>query len=182
MGTISSSNLVINNGPYGFTVSGQIQVLLPAGAVSGTLIAWDVDRPLDPSFGTGPMITTTVLTGFSSPPSGSIGTTTGFTSSFFNQYPVVSCSTIPITLVNGVATWSNVLVQSGIFTYTSSAGNNYLRQHFELDGVKLSGGSGTWLIDLPIETTATPVPEPASLLTVAGLAFLAARRRKANGI
>jgi hypothetical protein len=181
MGAIASNTLVINNGPFGFTVSGVINVQIPAGSVSGTLLTWDVDRSLDLTYGTGPMITSTILTGFSVPPSGSFATTTGYTSSFFNQYPGVSNSTIPITLTNGAATWTNTFVQSSIFTYTSSPGNNYLRQHFELDGFHISGPGGLWILDVPVETYANPVPEPASIVgLLIGTAFMLRRKRKAN--
>ena len=178
MGPVAANTVVINDGPYGFTVSGTVNVQIPAGAVSGTLLTWDVDRPLDPAFGTAPMITSTVLTGYSAPPPGSFATTSGQSSSFFNQYPVTSNSTIPLTLTNGAATWTNAFIQSSIFTYTSSAGNNYLRQHFELDGVQISGPGGQWIIDFPLETYVTIVPEPLSIVgLLIGVALLRGRPR-----
>jgi hypothetical protein len=106
-------NLFINNGPCSITVSGVVGVQVPPGAVSGTLIEWSVDRPLDPNYGTSNMITTTTLNGFSQPPAnGTYGNTLGATFSYLDQYPVVSESNIPLTLTNGAAAWSQITVQN----------------------------------------------------------------------
>jgi hypothetical protein len=182
MGPVVFNSLFINNGPWSITVSGIVKVQVPPGAVSGTLIEWSVDRPLDPNYGTGSMITATTLNGFSQPPAnGTYGNTTGATFSYLDQYPVVSKSNIPLPLTNGAATWVQITVQSSLFTYTSASGQHYLRQRFELDGVQLSGIGGQWLLDLPLTTDIIAVPEPASLAAFAGgflLVPLAAASRR----
>jgi hypothetical protein len=71
-----------------------------------------------------------------------------------------------------------VFVQSSIFTYTSAAGNNYLRQHFELDGVQLSGPGGLWILDVPLETYVTPEPASIGALLIGMVAVLRRRRSR----
>ncbi len=180
MGPVVFNNLVINNGAFSFTVSGVLQVQVPPGAVSGTLIEWTVDRPLDPTYGSSNMITTTTLSGFSQPPAfGSYGNTLGSSYSYLDQYPGVSQSTIPLSLTNGAATWNQITVQSTTFPYTSANGLHYLRQRFELDGVQFSGIGGNWIIDLPLETKVEVIPEPATLGVFAfGVMGMLCRRRK----
>ncbi len=181
MGPVVFNNLFINNGPFSITVSGQVKVQVPPGAVSGTLIEWIVDRPLDPNYGTSGMITTMTLSGFSQPPAnGTYGNTSGATFTFLDQYPVVSKSNIPLTLTNGAAVWPQNTVQSSTFTYTSANGLHYLRQRWELDGVQFANSlGGLWIIDLPLTSEVIPVPEPASTLVVlGGIGLLALRRRR----
>src|SRR6266850_1322201 len=67
MGPVVFNNLFINTGAVSFTVSGQVKVQVPPGAVSGTLIEWIVDCPLNPNYGMSGMITATTLNGFSQP-------------------------------------------------------------------------------------------------------------------
>jgi hypothetical protein len=180
MGPVVFNNLFINNGPLSITVSGIVKVQVPAGSVSGTLIEWSVDRPLDPSYGASNMITTTTLNGFSQPPAnGTYGNTSGATYSYLDQYPVTSKSNIALSLTSGAATWAQITVQSNIFPYTSASGQHYLRQRFELDGAQLTGIGGQWILDLPLTTDVIPVPEPASVLTVlGGIGLLAVRLRR----
>jgi hypothetical protein len=180
MGSVVSNTLFINNGPFSITVSGVVKVQIPAGAVSGTLIEWSVDRPLDPNYGTSSVITTTTLNGFSQPPgNGTYGNTLGATYGYLDQYPVVSKSNIPLSLTNGAATWAQITVQSSTFSYTSVNGLHYLRQRFELDGAQLTGIGGQWVLDLPLTTDVTPVPEPTSFLAVlGGIGLIAFRRRR----
>lgn len=180
MGPIVNNTLVLNDGPLGFTVSGQVEIMVPSGQVGGTLIYWEVDRPLDPTYGSAPLNTTTILTGFSQPPTGgTYGLTLGETWSEFNQYPGTSKSQIPITLTNGAAVWNSVTVTSSNFPYVSAAGANYVRQQFWIDGSQISGPGGIWLIDVPVETRVTVVPEPVTLAVFGlGLAALARRRRQ----
>ena len=169
LGTLTN-NLTLTDNANGFVVSGQVLVALPAGPVAGTLVSWEVDRPLDPTHGTATLMTTTILDGFSLPPPGAMGTTNGVVRSSFTNYPVVSLSQIPISLPNGFANWTNITVNSSTFSYTS-AGVNYLRQRFDLDGIQDSGPGRTWTIDVPVTTIVTVIPEPAAL-TLLGLGVL----------
>ena len=180
MGPVVFNNLVINNGPFSITVSGQVKVQVPPGAVSGTLIEWSVDRLLDPAYGTSNMNTTMTLAGFSQPPSnGTYGNTSGATYTYLDQYPVVSKSNINLNLTNGAAVWPQNTVYSSVFSYTSASGLHYLRQRFELDGVQLSGIGGEWLIDLPLISEVIIIPEPASaLLVLGGIGLFALRLRR----
>src|SRR5690606_3893257 len=115
----------------------------------GTLASWTIDRPLDPTFGSAPFSTTTILDGYSLPPAGVFQNTSGYVSSEVTSYPGPSTSTIPISLPAGAATWSSISVTSTTFPYTS-AGVNFLRQHFEVDGVQSAGPGGIWVIDVPV--------------------------------
>lgn len=179
LGTVTN-NLVLTDNVNGFVVSGQVLINVPAAPVSGTLAFWVVDRPLDPSYGTGSLVTTTVLNGFSAPPPGSIGNTSGNVRSGFTNFPGVSQSLIPMTLLGGVDTppWISLSATSSTFTYTSG-GVNFLRQIFDLDGIYFGGPGGTWTVDVPVSTFAfSVVPEPTWLL-LPSLAFagLLIRRR-----
>ena len=159
-----TNNLTLTDNPNGFVVSGQIIIAVPATSqpISGTLVSWVVDRPLDPTYGTGSLITTTILDGFSQPPPGLAGNTSGFVQSSFTNFPVTSLSQIPISLPLGIAVWNNITVNSSTFAYTSG-GVNYLRQQFDVDGIYQSGPGGNWVVDVPVTTIATVVPEPSSI-------------------
>ena len=176
-----TDNLVLTDTANGFFVSGQVIVAVPPGGIAGTLVTWTVDRPLDPTYGAASLITTTVLDGFAAPPVGSFGPTSGFVQSYFTNFQIPSTSSIPITLVNGAAVWSNIIVNSSTFAYTSG-GVNFLRQRFDLDGVQISGPGGNWVIDVPVTTTAEVVPEPSSIvlagLGVVGLLAWGRRRNR----
>lgn len=178
-----TNNLILTDTANGFFVTGQVIIAVPATStpIAGTLASWVVDRPLDATYGTGNLITTTVLDGFSAPPVGLLGTTSGFVESHFTNFPITSQSFIPVSLPNGIATWNNIIVNSSTFAYTSG-GVNFLRQRFDVDGVYLSGPGGNWVVDVPVTTTATVVPEPSSMvlagLGLAALAAWARRRRK----
>lgn len=180
LGTIVSSSMAINNGPTSFTVSGYVDIQVTAGAHSGTLLTFTVDRPLNPAYlpAVSTMQTVTSLTGFSLPPAGStFGPTSGQSYTEFNNYPGISKSLIPLTLVNGAATW-NTTISSPTFTYTTG-GVQYVRQIFDLDGVILTGPGGIWKVDFPL--TSAVVPEPTTLLVLAfGCAATARRRRRSR--
>ncbi len=172
MGTIASSTLGINNGPWSITVSGVVTVQVPPGTVTGTLIEYTVDRQLDPTYGTASMITATTLSGFSQPPNfGTYGNTLGFNHTSLTNYPIVSQSMIPMSLTAGATVWNQITVQSSIFTYTSQNGLHYLRQRFELDGVQFNGIGGIWTIDLPVTSEIILVPEPTAAALAFGLAL-----------
>lgn len=176
-----TDNLVLTDTANGFFVSGQVIVAVPPGGIGGTLVTWTVDRPLDATYGAASLITTTVLDGFSAPPIGSFAPTSGFVQSYFTNFQIPSTSSIPMTLTNGIEVWSNIIVNSSTFAYTSG-GVNFLRQRFDLDGVQISGPGGNWIIDVPVTTTAEVVPEPSSIvlagLGVVGLLAWGRRRNR----
>lgn len=190
MGPVTN-NLVLTNTPTGFVVSGQ--AIINVGSPSnGILVEWIVERPLDPSYA-GPfnLQTTTILDGFSAPPAGTFGPTSGIAKSEFTSHPT-SLSSISVGLVNGLDSplWTPPLTAtSPVFLYTPAVGL-VLRQHFFVDGVVLSGPGGNWVIDVPLKSqvTSSPsaVPEPSSCLLAGsgillwGLAtrFRSQRRRK----
>ncbi len=178
MGGINGSLSIVNL-PNGFNITGNITINTGPGFVGGTLLSWTVDRPLDPSYGTGILSTTTYLFGFSQPPSlGTFGNTSGISQSEFTNFVGPSTSTIPLNLTAGAQTWNNIF-SSGPFVYTSG-GTNYLRQRFDLDGIQLSGPGGNWVVDVPLTTTVDVVPEPTSLAAIfAGIGAFAIRRRRA---
>jgi hypothetical protein len=180
LGPIVFNNIVINNGPGSYTVSGQLHVQVPAGAVTGTLIEWTVDRLLDPAFSlSGNYTTVMTLSGFTQPPGGgTYGPTSGYTSTSLTSFPVVSQSIIPLTLTNGAAIWPQQTVNSSVFFYTAASGAHYLRQSWVLDGTKISGPGGLWIIDLPLESGIVPEPATAwSLATAIGIVAIRRRRR-----
>jgi hypothetical protein len=180
LGPIVFNNIVINNGPGSYTVSGQLHVQVPAGFVTGTLIEWTVDRLLDPAFSlSGNYTTVMTLSGFAQPPGGgTYGPTSGYTTTSLTSFPVVSQSIIPLTLTNGAAIWPQQTVNSSVFFYTAASGAHYLRQSWVLDGTKLSGPGGLWIIDLPLESGIVPEPATAwSLVTAIGIVAIRRRRR-----
>jgi hypothetical protein len=187
MGPVTN-NLVLTNTPTGFVVSGQ--AIVNVGSPSnGILVEWIVDRPLDPSYA-GPfnLQTITILDGFSAPPAGTFGPTSGIAKSEFTSHPT-SLSVIPVGLINGIDTpfWTPPLTAtSPVFLYTPAVGL-VLRQHFWVDGVVLSGPGGNWVIDVPLRSQANSaqdvVPEPSTwLLAGSGMLLwgLAARYRRSR--
>lgn len=173
MGT-SVNLMTINQLTFGYMVAGQFQVNVPAGAVSGTLMKFQVKRLLNPNYGTYfGMYLQHYIVGFSQPSSGgTFGTSSGKCKTYldFTGMP----ANTPLSLTNGAATW-NVNQTGQSFNYNS--GNDvYLVQDFEIDGVKTGGPAGTWIVDLPV--TAEMVPEPAPMIAlVLGLTALWMRRR-----
>lgn len=169
-----TNNLVVTNTANGFVVSGQVLINVPAGTTGGILVAWTVDRALDPTYGSAPLSTTTVLTGFSQPPIGAFQNTAGYTQSEITSFPGPSNSNIPLSLTAGAATWTSLSSNSSTFTYTAG-GTEYLRQTFMLDGVQFAGPGGIWIVDVPLETSINVVPEPSTLLlSASGVAFVVA--------
>ena len=173
-----TNNLVITNFSTHFTVSGQVLITVPAGAVAGTLVEWEILRPLDPTFPGTTLYTGTQMIGFSTPPAGgSYGNTSGAAQTRATNFAAASLSTVPLNLGNGVGNWG-VIIGSLPFVYTASAGS-FVQQRLHLDGVQLSGAGGTWVVDVPLTSflQASPVPEPASAgLFAAGAAMLLAWR------
>jgi hypothetical protein len=177
LGTITSNTLTLTNTPNGFVVAGQLQILVPPAGATGTLAAWAVVRPLSNPFGPLLMNTTTVLDGFSTPP-GAAGNTSGNVQTFNSDpaFAAVSQSLIPMTLTAGSATWTSLSNTSANFNYTSSGPGNNLTQRFQLDGIALTGG--TWIVDVPVWSSMTLVPEPTVITTAAALSLTALRRQR----
>ena len=180
-----STNLVLNTLPNGFDVTGQFTVTL-TGPISGTLASWTIDRPIA-AFTTVPAFqTSTVLDGFSLPPGppNVAGSTFGLVATYVIDTSVPgavvpnSRSSIPISLVNGAATWLLLSNLSPAFPLVTGPSTSFvLRQEFWLDGILSAGPGGNWLIDVPVFSTLAPVPEPATALMLAlGLGLLLARR------
>lgn len=167
VGTVTN-NLTLTNTANGFVVAGQVLINVPAGGPhAGILAAWTVDRALDPTHGSASLSTTTVLDGFVQPPVGAFQNTSGSVSSLITSFPNPSSSGIPITLTAGATVWPNLSDSSSTFIYTSG-GVEYLRQTFFIDGVQLAGPGGTWIVDVPVETSINVVPEPSTLASAAG--------------
>lgn len=192
LGPITLNTLTVTPFPNGFSVAGQIQVTIPSTAAStpltGVLLSYEVDYPVDPTFPFNPtLFTTTAVDGFSTPPPGTVGNTAGFVHSVITALPntplVASISNVPLALVAGFdfPQWSPPIVgNSGIFPF-AGAPNMVLRQTFMLDGSYLAGPGGIWTIDLPANTYVTLVPEPASgLLFLTGFCTVAARRNRSR--
>jgi hypothetical protein len=177
---IVSNGLTITNTPTGFTVSGTVTVLTTPGADSGTLLTFDVRRPLNSAFGTGTFNTTTTVIGTSTPPTGAFGNTSGYTQSFFNTYGI-STSQVNLTLTAGVGSWA-ASNSSPSFGYNSLPPGQWVEQYFQLDGVQFTGPGGLWTISIPTTTVVNDMratPEPAPVLALGlGVAGLIVRRRR----
>lgn len=167
-----TNNLTLTDNANGFVVSGQVIINVSPSPIAGTLVSWTVDRPLDATYGSASLMTTTILDGFSQPPIGAVGTTNGLVDSYFTNFPVSSLSLIPVSLPAGAATWNNLVVNSSTFSYTSG-GANFLRQQFFLDGIYNGGPGGNWIVDVPVATFAFVVPEPPTAVLL-GLGFAVA--------
>jgi hypothetical protein len=178
-----TNNLVITNTANGFTVTGDATVQCPVAPpqAAGILVEWVIDRPLSPSFSFSNWTTTTNLDGFSAPPPGSAGNTSGLVRTEFTEPGMQnpSQSQIPMSLSNGFATWTLLSNTSGTFSGATPAAPQYfLRQHFFLDGIYDSGPGGPWVVDVPVDSFITEVPEPAAGSVASMLAlFVMARRR-----
>ncbi len=190
IGTVTSNTLVITPNPNGFVVSGQVGITMPptTSPLAGILAAWEIDYPVDPAYGFNPaLVTTTTLDGFVLPPVGSFGNTGGAVASYILTLPGTSwpgsASVVQMGLVNGmdIPAWTPAIsVSSTPFAFTSAPGM-VVRQRFVLDGIYNSGPGGVWLIDVPVTTVVTAVPEPSTyalLITLAGVAGFAIYRRR----
>jgi len=172
MGTVQNL-LAINNPTFGITVAGAFNITVPAGMVSGTLLRYQVKRPLNLTFGSQLLQMVTQLVGFSAPPwGGTFVNTFGYCKSYLEISGMPANANL--TLVNGVANWNaNYFGQT--FNYTSGV-DAFLVQDFELDGFKTAGPSGVWVVDLPVDSLMQPVPEPASMFAL-GLGVLGFLRK-----
>lgn len=183
-----TNNLTLTDTANGFIVSGQVLVNVPSTSspITGILATWIVDRPLTFPYGPASLATTTVLDGFSAPPTGTIGNTNGIVESIFTDYlgTTTSLSMVPMTLVAGVDSppWLTLSSTSAVFSHTATPGQ-FLRQVFTLNGDYQSGPGGNWVIDVPVTTEFNVVPEPSTyallgmaVMTLAGYGW---RKRRA---
>jgi hypothetical protein len=182
-----TNNLIIKNTANGFTVTGQVLIACPATPPTdaGVLVDWVIDRALSSSYAFSNWTTTTNLTGFSLPPPGASGTTAGSALTEFTEPSMTSPSQslLPMTLVNGAATWASLTNTSATFSGATPASPvYYLRQHFFLDGVYQVGPGGNWVVDVPLDSFITQVPEPAAsgVVALVGLSMMARRSRSAR--
>lgn len=187
LGPITNNTLVITPFANGFSVSGQIDVTVPSTTtgITGLLLGYEVDYPIDPLYPFNPsLFTTTVIDGFSTPPAGTVGNTQGFVHSGIvtlpSTYLVASISSINLSLVAGVDSppwFPPIGANSATFPFTGASGM-VLRQRFEIDGDYQSGPGGIWTIDLPVFTFIIPEPSSGALMITAGLTLTAFRRRR----
>lgn len=173
MGIITANWLAVNYTSFGFMVAGQFHVAVQSGATSGTLLNYQVKRPLNTSYGSWFTNLETWLVGFSQPPAGG---TYSPTTGFVNSYLEISGqpAQIPLSLTNGAATW-NINMAGPSFNYVSGV-DAFLVSDFQLDASRLSGPGGTWIVDLPVLTEFVPEPSALALLGLAGLAVLMRRK------
>ncbi len=190
IGTVTSNTLVITPNPNGFVVSGQVGITMPptTSTIAGILAAWEIDYPVDPLYGFNPaLFTTTTLDGFVLPPVGVFGNTGGAVTSSIVTLPGTtwpgSSSVVQMGLINGIdnPAWTPAItVSSPPFAFTSAAGM-VVRQRFTLDGVYNSGPGGVWLIDVPVTTVVTAIPEPstyAMMVILVGVTGIVVYRRR----
>jgi hypothetical protein len=173
------NNLVITDTTTGFTVTGQVLVNVPPGSHSGTLVSWTVERKMNQGHNAVNEFTNTQLDGFSQPPPGIFGNTSGVVESEFTNV-TGSAATINPTLTAGAAVWTNLTASNGPHSFLVGS-SDYLRQTFFVDGTQINGPGGQWIIDVPVMSfVTTAVPEPASvgLLSFAVVLALLVRRRR----
>ena len=186
-----TNNLILLVVPNGFEVQGDVTIAVPAGPKAGTLVSWEVRCPLTATSATG-VSTTTKLDGFSQPPAvGTFNPTSGAVETTVTGVGIPSLAKIPISLLNGAATWNNLVAQSGPYNLNPPPTGD-LVQRFTVDGVQASGPGGNWVVDVPVSSVLNGPPAPAPGIAPWGLAALAAlllgsgtilrrRRQRAEG-
>lgn len=173
--------LVIFSTANGFVATNTVTVATVPAPVAGTLVFWQLDRPFTLSTAT-TFFTTTDLDGFVVPPGGVFSPTSGSMRTYVidtannNNIFAGTTSQLGLSLVNGGTSWSNLTNNSPNFTLP--AYNFYaVRQVFDLDGVYVAGGGGSWIVDVPAASSITPIPElPTAALLALGVLALALRR------
>jgi hypothetical protein len=173
------NNLVVTDTANGFTVMGQVIINMPPGTHSGTLVSWEVERLMNSGFNAVNVATNTQLDGFSAPPPGTFGNTSGVAETVFTNV-TGSNATINPQLTAGAAVWTNLSATNGPHSFTVGTGD-YLRQTFFLDGTQINGPGGPWVIDVPVMSFVTGVvPEPTAAVLLSfgiGVFFLSRRQR-----
>jgi hypothetical protein len=190
LGPVVGNTLTITPLPNGFSVAGQVTIQVAPGSAAGVLASWEVEYPIDPSYANAALFTSTSLLGFSQPPPGPAGNTAGSITSSIVTLPnsvfAGSTSQVPMSLVNGIdnSAWNPTITgNSGVFSFVATPGM-VLRQRFDLDGIYGPGPGGQWVVDVPVVTFVTEVPEPSSLLLAGfgavGCVALAGRRLRSR--
>jgi hypothetical protein len=161
-GGIISNTLALSDTLTGFNVAGQVTIQVN-GPESGTLLSWEVLRPLDPSYGAAIMSNTSSLTGWINAPIGN-GTATG---QLLTEYTLTAGSTAisaPVPDIGpGITNFPPPAPVTTTFAYVSG-GANSLRQYFEIDYNYTGAGVATYTIDFPAESITQPVPEPSTFI------------------
>lgn len=171
------NNLTLTDLANGFSVSGQVQIDVTAGQHSGTLLSWEVERPLNPLF-TPPMtmVNTSSLTGYIIAPA-SAGSDYGQITTEYTATPSMAIGTFSYS--GGVQTQLNVS-QTATFPYTAG-GVNFLRQAYFVN-YNFNVPAGTYVLDFPADSLSDPLPEPTTCVTAAiltgGLLNRPRRRRR----
>lgn len=154
--------LLITNNLTDFTVTGQYTVPIAPGPASGVVARWAVERRLNPNLNLG-FQALTLLIGYSAPPPGSFNPSGGWVDTYVENTATAtvvpgSYFSIPFSLQNGAATWVTASVSP---TFSLVTGNqlHVMRQAFVLFGDYANGPGGNWVVDVPITTTLTAVPE-----------------------
>lgn len=167
--------LVISSNLADFTVAGQYTVPIAASPASGVVARWAVERRLDPNLNLG-FQALTLLIGFSAPPPGSFNPSGGWVDTSVENTATAtvvpgSSFSIPFSLQNGAATWVTASVSP---TFSLVTGNqlHVMRQEFVLFGDYLGGPGGNWVVDVPITTTLSAVPEAPVWLMLASAGLL----------
>jgi hypothetical protein len=180
-GGIIANTLTVTDTSTGFIVSGTVTIGVNGGTEAGTLLQWEVLRPLDPGWGSGTMTNTSSLTGWIDAPAGSLaasgtllteytatGSSTAILGPFLYSWPSPGTTFFP----------PPPAVTTSPFVYTSN-GTQFLRQRFDIDYSYAGSGPATYSIDFPAESITQPVPEPSTLALICtgAIALLASWRR-----
>lgn len=173
---VVTNNLNLTDVPGGFSISGQYIVNVTAGTHSGTLLEYEVERPIDPTYPTGFETLTSLFVGFVDAPAGAFGGSLIGNSYTFN-YPN---SNTPVNWTYpGTGVWAFNVSNSTTFGYTIGGGQ-FLRQRFIVTYSYSNTIGGQYVVDLPATTLSQPVPEPATwiMLGLGGLFFSRRARRR----
>ena len=171
-----ANNLVLADTIGGFTITGQFIVNVANGSSSGTLLEWQVRRPISATSPAGAEVFTVGLTGFIDAPTGNGGGSGFLSGGIFDgatmsliTYAGVSFSHTGAGVVNYNLSNINQIAYNGL--------GLELVQNYFVD-YSYSGTGGTYILDFPADTNCVPVPEPATCAVVGLGALALVRKRK----